>query len=239
MSGRERPRDRLVGVATKAFVEHWNSLLTRLEAGEDVPAARRTAFLAGSKEDELREAKRFYSKARVRELAALDAASARRMISPWLDPAVKYALAEKDFLEPSFLSSLVRAEYVVLVASHVVHRGQPSVTVHPFPDESVRYGDLYEISASGFSVGAKVSVIRSTAEPFTDAEREALEKGIRRNFYANADEDGDDEEAWDLQFLDSDDPRWVVFDVTEGETEEEEDEEEEDEDEEDEGEVNE
>jgi len=200
----------LVAFASEQFLLHWRSVLTRLEAGEDVAAARQEAFLAGGKAARLPVARKFYDRSHARKLAAMDAASVGRMLAPWLDRAVEYAVHEDDLPDPEnplqhFIAMLVRAEYVAIFESGHVPKGYVGFTVNPFPDEGVLHGDLYELSAAGASAGGVLKVYKSTAEPFTDAERKAAEAGIHKNFYANADSDGVDEDEWTLELEDDED----------------------------------
>lgn len=61
------------------------------------------------------------------------------------------------------------------------------------------HADIYEITASGFSCGSHLNLCKSVAEPFGDDERLAVMKGMRREFFNNAAEDGD-EGTWQISF---------------------------------------
>jgi hypothetical protein len=116
-----------------------------------------------------------------------------------------------------FVRSLVRAEYVVVFKSNSTRPGEGAALVCPYPDESVVYGDLYELAASGFSTGGSLRIFKSTAEPFSASERRSAEAGMRRNFYEGADEDGVSAEAWNFELQALRDARSI--DVLVGENE--------------------
>lgn len=82
---------------------------------------------------------------------------------------------------------------------------------------SVGYGDVYEITASGLSVGAGLRVCKSVAEPFLKSERREAEVGIEQDFNENARSDGypDAEHQWQVAFLEVTDRRAIDVDITE------------------------
>jgi hypothetical protein len=89
--------------------------------------------------------------------------------------------------------------------------------VFPLPDESVIYGDVYEITAAGFSSGSGLRVCKSVAEPFLKSERQEAEIGIEEEFYENAKSDDypNAEEYWQLAYLEVTDRRAIDVDITE------------------------
>jgi hypothetical protein len=81
----------------------------------------------------------------------------------------------------------------------------------------VVYGDVYEITASGFSSGAKLRVCKSVAEPFLKSERREAVAGIEQEFYDNARSDGDTdaENQWFVDFVQATDPRAIDVNIWE------------------------
>ena len=78
------------------------------------------------------------------------------------------------------------------------------------PNEEVVYGDLYEMSAAGVSVGATIYLCKATGEPFAPRDMRATVLGMRKEFYENA-ADAGDEESWNFNWIEArDDDRVLV-----------------------------
>jgi hypothetical protein len=112
------------------------------------------------------------------------------------------------------LSQLVAAEYVAV--SYPYNNSNPmgeAPTVHPLPNETVPYGDVYEITASGYSSGGNLRVFKSIAEPFSEAERREAMVGIEREFYECARADGESDNEWQVDFIEPTDPCVIEADI--------------------------
>ena len=73
--------------------------------------------------------------------------------------------------------------------------------VCPLPNEKV-YGDVYEITASGYSSGANLKICKSIAEPFSEAERREAMVGIERDFFQSARAEGEGRNEWRIDWMD-------------------------------------
>ena len=205
-------REQLRKHAARAALNYWRSLMRAVRAGKDLASEHEGRFLAGSKKSRTRLARDFYSKAHLAKLVALTRAQVVDRLTPWLESAIDAAL-EWESDEPAkqrrFLTRLVRSQHVVRVEHH--DGGSPIVDGHP--NEEALYGDLYELSASGASVGGIIYLYKATGEPFAPVDRRITVNGMRREFYVNAASDGD-AESWDFTWLaDYDDNRMIVVSV--------------------------
>ena len=141
-----------------------------------------------------------------------------RLTSIWFEPFFDYV--DEWLTKPTEirkeLCQLVAAEYVAVTLSN--NKSSPLgdlSLVHPLPNETVPYGDVYEITASGLSVGANLRICKSVAEPFSEAERREAMIGIEREFHENARADGEDENVWEINFSEPTDPCVIEAEVVE------------------------
>ena len=116
------------------------------------------------------------------------------------------------------LRQLVAAEYVAVSRMLPNACGSSGHFVAPLPNETVEYGNIYEITTSGYSRGAYLAVCKSVAEPFLKAERSHVMAGIESEFFENAAADGEPEEEWQINFRETKDPRIIEADITPGTT---------------------
>lgn len=205
-------RERLRQQTASAAQAYWRSLLRRVRGGRDLAAQREEWFLAGSSSSRVRLAREFYGRAHLKRLAALNRSEVLTLLCPWPDAAIEAVLEWGDD-EPKArhraLARLVKSQYVVRVESH----GGGTPTVEPYPSEAL-YGDLYELSASGFSVGGIIYLYKATGEAFNARERRTTFSGMRQDFYVNAASDGVEESGWAFKWLwDQGDNRVIVVSV--------------------------
>ncbi len=218
-------RKQLERHAAAATCSHWKSLLRRLESGEDLAASMATRCLGKDKETQQRIAAAYYGPKRIREFAGKSVAAHLSKISPWLGHAIDgffdtlyedEAPSKKELAEWEHgIAELAQATYVAVVLDHLAQQ----TCVSPWPDESVPYGDLYEITASGYSTGSELCLYKASGHPFEDWERKATYLGMRENFYDNAAGDGVDVEWWRFEQQDDHDEFAIVVDVYEVEPE--------------------
>src|ERR1035441_7143670 len=178
---RTTKRGRLEAVLVEVFHSHWQAVTEKINAGDDVADGRAGFVFASNKRQRERFARKYYEPARVFKLASTPADEVVRLASPWLEAFCEYA--DEWLMKPSEirneLSQLVAAEYVAV--SYPYNNSNPmgeAPTVHPLPNETVPYGDVYEITASGYSSGGNLRVFKSIAEPFSEAERREAMVGI-------------------------------------------------------------
>ncbi len=214
-------RTRLQRLVTKLFRDHWRAVNADLTNGINVASNRAHFFYASSRRVRLRLARRYYAPGRVSKRAnALDD-EILNLLDAWLGAFrnhVDYDLVEGRELRKE-LRQLVAAEYVAVAwnSPDPFDRPLQEVTaVSPLPDEPVAYGDVYEITASGYSCGAFLRICKSVAEPFRESERFETMAGIKREFFDNARADGEPKGAWKLNFLESEDPRLIEVNVKPG-----------------------
>ncbi len=208
---------RLQRLLTKLFREHWQSVHEKLAEGVDVAAGRAEFFYASRDRECLKLARSYYAPVRSTTLANASHDEILRLSAAWFNEFrdhVKYDLVKGKELHNE-LRRLLAAEYVAVArpSSAPSDRScQEATSVSPLPDQSVVYGDVYEITASGFSSGAYLRVCKSVAEPFSESERTEAMVGLKREFFENADssEDGD---AWRIKFRRSKDPRVIEADI--------------------------
>jgi len=167
-------------------------------------------------------ARRYYSPTRAARLAAASLHDIVRLSEPWLSAAREsdsFPNEDEATELRKELRKLVAAEYVALTwkppTFELPNNGWGTCSVFCLPDESVCYGDVYEITASGFSVGSGLRVCKSVAEPFLVFERREAEVGIEQEFYENALSDGDldAEQHWHIAFLQVTDRRAIDVDI--------------------------
>jgi TPR repeat protein len=204
----------------KLFRAHWRSVNAKIVRGVDVARKRAHMFFATNDHECLRLARRYYSPTRAAKLATASDEEILRLSEPWLS-AVSAVHESPSSLSSVELRPLVAAEYVALVWRNSDYPEfppkDPALLVAPLPDESVGYGDVYEITASGLSVGSGLRVCKSVAEPFLKSERREAEVGIEQEFYENARSDDypDAEHQWQVAFLEVTDRRAIDVDITE------------------------
>lgn len=196
------------------FRERWNAVSTDLANGVDVAKRQADGFFARNKLERLRLAQVYYSPTRAAALATASNSDILRYSSTWFTPFrnhVKHWDVSGEELKDE-IRQLISAEYVAvswLEPDPFGRSRRELTTVSPLPDRRVSYGDVYEITASGFSCGAYLRVSKSVAEPFSQLERIETMKAIELEFFANAAEDGEDEGSWQITFKKSRDPRVI------------------------------
>lgn len=212
MGHRERLRNHAAAVALK----HWRSLLRQVRAGKDLASQHQWRLLAGSERSRARLAREFYSEAHLAKLVALSKKDVVDRMSPWIESAIDSTLEwGSDGLREHehFLGRMAKSQYVVRVEHH---GGYGMTIVDGQPNEEVAYGDLYEMSAAGFSVGGTIYLCKATGEPFTPRDMRATFLGMKDEFYANADDAGDDEDGWNFEWIEvQDNDRVLVVSVDE------------------------
>jgi hypothetical protein len=152
-------------ILVEVFRAHWRAVNAAIVRGVDVAQKRAHMFFASNDKACLRIARRYYSPARAAKLAGAAAPEILRLSEPWLS-AARESVFFPDEEEPlelrKELRKLVSAEYVALVwrppTFELPQDGWGGCTVFCLPDESVGYGDVYEITGAGFSVVAGLRV---------------------------------------------------------------------------------
>jgi len=215
---------RLETILGEVFRAHWRTVNAKIDRGVDVARDRARMFFASNDKQCLRLARRYYAPARAAKLASASLHEILRLSEPWLSAARESDSFPKEDEAPELrkeLRKLVAAEYVALVWNpptfELPQNGWDGCSVFCLPDESVGYGDVYEITASGFSVGSGLRVCKSVAETFLKSERREAEVGIEQEFYENARSDDypDAEHQWQVAFLEVTDRRAIDVDITE------------------------
>jgi hypothetical protein len=202
---------RLETVLVEVFRAHWRSVNAKIIRGVDVARNRAHMFFATNDRECLRVARRYYSPARAAKLATASVDEILRLSAPWLSAAREsFFFPEEPSEVRKELRTLIAAEYIALVSSNESEWG---CSVSPLPDESA-YGDVYELTASGASVGASLTVCKTVAEPFLKSERREAEVGIEKEFFENARDSGDDA-PWQVRFLKVTDPRTIDVEIGE------------------------
>jgi hypothetical protein len=207
-------------ILIQVFRSHWRAVNAKLLRGIDVAQRRTEAFYATHEKERSRIAYRHYAPARVKKLATASDEEILRMTEIWFNASCENPYSSDDPSElRKELRELVIAEYVGLVCEQGAYEfpEDGSATASPLPNKSVMYGDIYEMTASGFSSGARLRICKSTGEAFLKSERREAEAGIEREFYENAREDGHEEpdEQWSFSILDNMDQRAIDMDICE------------------------
>jgi hypothetical protein len=161
-------------------------------------------------------AREFYSATHLTALVELTRDEVLDRLSVWLEAAIDSAFEdcsagdnptqEERREQEQFIGRLARSQYVVKVES-AGRTGGTLVDGHP--DEEVAYSDLYEMSASGFSVGGTIFLCKTTGEPFSRRDSRTTFLGMQKEFRENARDDGEDEEWMFERLEDSDDHRVI------------------------------
>ena len=203
------------------FRARWRAVAADLSKGVDVAKDRACWFFASGQRKRLRMARCYYAPPRAVKLANASADEILHLSDAWLSAFRDYV--ECDGLEGKALREdlrqLVAAEYVAVSSDLPDSYGfirQESTTVNALPTEGVLYDDVYEITASGVSSGARLWICKSVAEPFDRSERCETMVGIENDFFANAVSDGEPKGAWEINFRDSGDPRLIEADIKPG-----------------------
>ena len=209
---------RLEWLVAELFHVRWQAVVSDLSKGVEVAKDRACCFFASDQRNRLRMARRYYAPTRSAKLADASPDEIMHLSEAWLPAFRDYVECDgiegKDLRKQ--LRQLVAAEYVAvswLLPDPFGRPRQEVTTVSALPDVSVIYGDVYEITASGFSRGAYLRVCKSVAEPFGESERFETMAGIENDFFANAASDGEPEGKWHINFLHSEDPRVIEADV--------------------------
>jgi len=205
-------------ILVEVFRAHWKAINRRIASGVDIAQKFADAFFFVNPREGLRIARRYYAPVRAARLANASAAEILRLSDAWIGPAHEFIEESSDMRKQ--IRQLVAAEYIALVwnyDSSIEFPPKGFAWVHPLPDTSVIYGDVYEITASGFSTGAKLRVCKSVAEPFLKSERREAMAGIEREFYANARSDDypDAENQWFVDFVQATDMRAIDVNIWE------------------------
>jgi hypothetical protein len=179
------------GRVVAAFAAHWSRIA---RSRKDIAKERAGYFFAGSRSARERLARDFYGREHARQMARLNDTEIRKLLSPWLEHALRYWLEEYDQIDdPSgddFLAELPTAEYVSIVTLH--HSG--AVLMDRYPGERVLYDDLYERTLSGCSRGGVLRIYKSTGERFTPSESRSARAGIVRDLRAGIASAGDEDD---------------------------------------------
>lgn len=201
----------------KVFRAHWRSVNAKIKRGTDVAKKRAHMFFATNNTERLRVARRYYAPNRVAKLVTASDDEIMQLSEPWFGAA-----GEELESQGNLLSQLVAAEYVALVWSdfyvwsHEYHydripKGAASL-VAPLPDESVYYGDVFEITQN---TGLLLRVCKSVAEPFLKYERREAAAGIEHSFFWNARQSGFNDDEWRLDSSGVNDPRAIDVEINE------------------------
>jgi hypothetical protein len=216
-----RSATRLERLVAELFRVRWRAVAANLSKGVDVAKARACWFFASGQRGRLRMARRYYAPSRAAKLANASVHEILHLSDAWLsafrDYAAREGLEGKTLREE--VRQLVAAEYVAVSSDLPDPYGcirEESTTVNALPTEGVLYDDVYEITASGVSSGARLRICKSVAQPFGESERSETIVGIENDFFANAASDGEPEGAWQINFLDSEDPRVIEADIKPG-----------------------
>jgi hypothetical protein len=209
------PVKRIERLVVELFGEHWSSL----RKNATIAMERERFFFSTNERGRIQMAQRYYAPDRVRRLAQASSVDVLRLCAPWLGPFCEYALSwyltGRELRKE--IKKLVRAEYVAVSELSPDPFGRPPDelrSVHPLPDESVLYGDIYEITASGFSEGSYLRLYKSVAKPFGKTERKQTIGGLVRDFLENAKDSGEEEDAWVITFREPADSRVIEMDVS-------------------------
>ena len=196
----------------KLFRSHWRSINAKMGRGVDVAQQRAEMFFASNFRERLRMARRYYAPARAARLSIASDEEILRLSEPWLS-AAREELEFGDSVQE--LRKLVAAEYVALVWNSDGLDGppmEPAKLVAPLPDESVYYGDVFEITAGP---GVVLRVCKSVAEPFLKSERREATAAIEQEFLENARQSGFEDDYWRLDSSGINDPRAVDMEINE------------------------
>jgi len=211
---------KLRGLMAELFRAHWQAVQADFSNGIDVAKNRACFFYAGNTRQALRMARRYYTLARATRFADASIDEVLGLSDAWFGAFQNYV--DDDGLEGrqlrDELRQLVAAEYVAVSRMLPNACGSSGHFVAPLPNETVEYGDVYEITTSGYSRGAYLAVCKSVAEPFLKAERSQVMAGIESEFFENAAADGEPEEEWQINFRETKDPRIIEADITPGTT---------------------
>jgi hypothetical protein len=195
----------------KVFRAHWRSVNAKIERGVDVAKDRAHMFFATNDRECLRVARRYYAPGRAAKFATASDDEILRLSEPWFN-AARECLESWDYLE---LRQLVAAEYVALVWDYDGSEGppdEPAGLVAPLPDESVYYGDVFEITARPSVI---LRVCKSVSEPFLKYERREATAGIEQEFFQNARQSGYENDEWRVDGSGVNDPRAIDVEINE------------------------
>jgi hypothetical protein len=215
-----KPRAGLHRLLAELFRAHWKSVEAELSKGVDFPKNRADCFFGRSSSQRLRMARSYYTLARANAFANSTLDDILHLSEPWL--STLYMQIDSEWLQGrdirKTIKELVAAEYVAvsMMSPDPFKRPIEEITsICPLPNESVLYGDVYEITAAGFSVGSYLRVSKSVAEPFLETERAGVMRGIEKEFFANAASDGHAIGDWQINFRELDDGRLIEADIWE------------------------
>jgi hypothetical protein len=217
---------RLGKLLAELFRTHWRAVEVKLSTGIDVAKNRAPFFFASDSRQRLRTARRYYTPARAKKFASLSTSEILRLSDGWFgafQTYLHYGWAERRQTRVE-LRNLVGAEYVAVswVSPYTLDLSWKEKTadslfdspgVHPLPDESVYYGDVYEITAGGVSRGAHLRICKSVAEPFSEGERFQARAGIEREFFENSYADGEPIGTWKVNFRSPENLRLIEVDI--------------------------
>ena len=168
-----------------------------VRSSKDIARDRADFFFAGSPSARERLARDFYGREHARRVASLSATGIRESLSPLLEHALRYWLAEYEHIgDPAgddFLAELPTAEYVSIVSLHTSFAG--GTLIDRYPGERALYDDLYERMLPGFSTGGVLRIYKSTGERFTSFESRSARAGIMRDLREGIASAGD-ENPW-------------------------------------------
>lgn len=211
------PVKQIERLVVKLFRQHWSSLRKKKLA--ILAMERECFFFSTNKQVRIQTARRYYAPHRVRRLALASSADVLRLCRPWLEAfcahALHWNLRGRELHKE--VRKLLGAEYVAvteLVPDPFDRSPEEVGGVYPLPDETVAYGNIYEITASGFSEGSYLRLCKSVATPFGKTERKHTMSGMTRDFLDNATDDGEEEDAWVITFRKSKDSRVIEMDVS-------------------------
>jgi hypothetical protein len=203
------------------FRAHWKAVYAELQAGVDVAKKRASRFLAGQSSKRLQLAKRYYTRARAKRFAASSTEEAIQICYAWFSLfQVAVIRNEDDHSEiRKHLDVLVRSEYIALTWPLIANvwfetasldstspecidefQGCDPPSVFPLPDPDGEGDDVFEEIVSSYC-GERLSVCKSTSDPFLASERVEAMNEIERLFLESASYEGDDPEDWSVRFL--------------------------------------
>ena len=199
-----RSAERIERLVVELFRAHWRAVVADLSKGVDMAKNYEDCFFASSQRKRLRMARRYYAPARAVKLLKL---RSTRFCTFQTHGLPRFATTPNATIGGSTLRKelrqLVAAEYVAVSSDLPDSFGlirQEGTTVYALPTEGVLYDDVYEITASGVSSGARLWICKSVAEPFDRSERCETMVGIENDFFANAVSDGEPKGAWEINF---------------------------------------
>ena len=188
---------------------YWVDILARMAVGESVAEKRAVRFLAGSPPAGRRQADAYYSVPHARRIAALSDPALAVLVESWLAQVVDYAFEEFEGAERgAYLMGIGQSEYVTISAWH--HGGR---LIERWPNDNTRYyDDLYERTATGVSIGARLYIYKGSGEPYTPGEIRSVRAGVRDDMESGLLSDGDFGH-WRITHEPVDDVRVVVTNI--------------------------